>query len=27
VSATGPTGVKLEITNINDPSLSVSAPS
>jgi hypothetical protein len=26
-SATGPTGVKLEITNINDPSLSVSAPS
>ncbi len=27
VSANGPTSVKLEITNINDPSLSVSAPS
>ena len=26
VSATGPTGVKLEVTHINDPSLSVSAP-
>jgi len=26
VSATGPSSVKLEITNINDPSLSVSAP-